>query len=149
MGLENAIYALSQINSVLGGTTGYIQDRQNGVPVASAIGNLGYNIMNGAFRNEMSREILNSSGSYLGYAVNNAAGYGNPVANYQGTIGTMQAALLTTPFNIFGCCCNPMMTSNLYGCGPISGGFFNNRIYGATYPVFGGPSCFAASGYWC
>ncbi len=146
MSLDNAIYALSQVNSLLGSTIGYINDRQNGASAGYALSNMGYNIMNGAFRNEASREILNSSGSYLGYAVNNIAGYGNPVANYQGTLGTIMSAAITSPYGIFGC--NPM--SSIYGCSPFGGGYFNRWFPGGgCCNNFGGPSFFAQRGFFC
>lgn len=149
MSLDSAIYALSNVNAILGSANGYVRDTQNGVSPGAALSNMGFNILNGAIRNEASREILNRSGSYMGYAVNSIAGYGDPVANYQGTVGTMTAAMLTQPFGIFGngCC----RTSSLYGCGPFggySGGYFGGYNMYSPF-LFSGPSCFSRGGYWC
>lgn len=150
MSLSNTIYALSNINAILGSTTGYLNDKQNGVPTGNALSNMGLNIMHGAVRNAASRDIQQSTGSYLGYAVNNIAGYGNPVANYQGTVGTMGALMLSTPFSIFGC--NPFMTSSLYGCGPFGGGYWNTGFFGGgccnNYGFYG-PSMFGMRGFLC
>lgn len=79
MSIDNTIYALSGINNLLGGALGYVKDTQNGMPIGYAMSNAGLNIMNGAIRNEASRDIQQMTGSYLGYAVNNLAGYGNPI----------------------------------------------------------------------
>lgn len=149
MSLDNTIYALSNINNLLGGTLGYVRDTQNGVPAGYAMSNAGLNIMNGAIRNEASRDIYRMTGSYMGYAVNNIAGYGNPVANYQGTVGTMGALMLSMPMNIF----NPCMTSTLYGCGPYGAGYWNSGFFGGgccgNLFMFGGPSMFGCRGFLC
>lgn len=151
MGLDSTIHALSNINAILGSTNGYIRDTQNGIPAGAALSNMGWNIMNGALRNEASREILRHNGSYMGYAVNSIAGYGDPYANYQGTVGTMAAAMMTQPFGIFGGgCCH---TSSLYGCMPFGGymgSYFGGGYYdGYTSPFMFGPSCFGMNGFWC
>lgn len=148
MNLDNAIYALSNINAIMGSSLGYMNDRQNGIPAGYAMSNMGYNIMNGALRNEASRQIHNMTGSYLGYAVNNAAGYGSPEANYAGTMGTIGAAMISSPFGIF----NPYGTSALYGCGPYGGGYWNSGFFGGcgcNSFAFGGPSLFGIRGFWC
>ncbi len=150
MSLDNAIYALSNFNALMGSTMGMVNARNNGVPAGTALMDFGYNIMNGALRNEASREIQRHTGSYLGYAVNSAAGYGNPVSNYYGTVGTMNAAMLSSPFGIFGC--SPFMTSSIYGCGPFGGGFFNPG-FGCGFGRFGFglgmPSFFSPFGFYC
>ena len=145
MGLNDAIYALSNINALMSSTMNYIDARNNGVPANYALSNMGYSIMNGALRNEVSREIQQHTGSYLGYAVNSVAGYGNPVANYNGTMGTIGAAMLSG--GIFGC--SPWMTSSLYGCGPYGGGYWNSGFLGCNNFMFGGPSLFGMRGFWC
>lgn len=151
MSIDNAIYALSNINNLLGGMLGYVSDTKNGASVSCALSNAGLNIMNGAIRNEASHNIQQMTGSYLGYAINNAAGYGNPVANYQGTVGTMGALMLSTPFSIFGC--NPWMTSSLYGCGPFGGGYWNSGFLSGRCNSFGFglgmSSCFSPMGFYC
>lgn len=143
MSLDNAVYAMSNINALLSSTLGYVNAKQNGVPTGYALSDMGYNIMNGALRNAASRDIQQTTGSYLGYAVNSAAGYGNPVANYQGTVGTMGALMLSTP----------LFTSSLYGCGPYgygywNSGFFGNGCYNNAF-MFGGPSMFGCRGFLC
>ena len=97
MSLDNAIYALSNFNALMGSTLGMVDARKNGVPAGDALMGFGFNVMNGALRNEVSREIQQHTGSYLGYAVNNIAGYGNPVSNYNGTVGTIGAAMVSSP----------------------------------------------------
>lgn len=143
MSLDNAVYAMSNINAILGSTLGYMNAKQNGVPVGNALSDMGFNIMNGALRNAASRDIQQTTGSYLGYAVNSAAGYGNPVANYQGTVGTMGAMMLSMP----------LFTSSLYGCGPYGYGYWNHGFFGGgccnNAFMFGGPSMFGCRGFLC
>ena len=120
--------ALSNVNALLGSTAGFATARQNGVPAGEALTDFGFNIMNGVIRNEAAEDIRRRSGSYLGYAVNSLAGYGNPAANYKGTVGLIGASMLTSPFGIFGCGFSPYMTSTIYGCGPFGGGFFGGGL---------------------
>ena len=148
MSLDNAIYALSNFNALMGSTLGMVDARKNGVPAGDALMGFGFNVMNGALRNEVSREIQQHTGSYLGYAVNNIAGYGNPVSNYNGTVGTIGAAMVSSPFGIFGC--NPFMTSTIYGCGPFSGGFFGfNPGFSPFGCGLGMRSFFSPFGFYC
>ncbi len=148
MSLDNAIYALSNFNALMGSTVGLINAKNDGVSTGDALMNFGYNVMNGALRNEASREIQRHTGSYLGYAVNSMAGYGNPVSNYTGTVGTIGAAMVSSPFGIFGC--NPFMTSSIYGCGPFGGGFFGfSPGFGPFGYGLGMPSFFSPCGFYC
>ncbi len=149
MSLDNAIHALSNVNALLGSTAGFATARQNGVPAGEALTDFGFNIMNGVIRNEAAEDIRRRSGSYLGYAVNSLAGYGNPAANYKGTVGLIGASMLTSPFGIFGCGFSPYMTSTIYGCGPFGGGFFGGGC-GCSNPfLFGGPTIFGPRGFLC
>ncbi len=148
MSLDNAIYALSNVNALMGSTLGMVNARNNGVPADAALMDFGFNVMNGALRNEASREIQRHTGSYLGYAVNSIAGYGNPVSNYAGTVGTIGAAMISSPFGIFGC--SPFMTSTIYGCGPFGGGFFGfNPGFSPFGCGLGMPSFFSPFGFYC
>lgn len=149
MGLDNTLYTLSNVNAILGSAVGFADARNNGVPVGDALMDFGFNVMNGAIRNEAARDIRRHTGSYLGYAVNSAAGYGNPVANAQGTMGLIGASMVTSPFGIFGCGFNPYMTSSIYGCGPFGGGFFGGGCGCGPGFMFGGPSFFGVRGFWC
>ena len=92
-----------------------------------------------------------NTGSYLGYAINSAAGYGSSEANAKGTSALIGASLLTSPFGIFGMM-NPYST--LYGCGPYGNGFWNSGFFGRgcgcnTPFMFGGPTMFGMNGFWC
>ncbi|MFQ8625014.1 MAG: hypothetical protein ACLSA2_00255 [Candidatus Gastranaerophilaceae bacterium] len=118
MGLDNAIYALSNVNALMGSTLGYVDAKNRGANTGDALMGFGLNVMNGAIRNEAAKDIRDRTGSYLGYAVNSAAGYGTPEANYRGTMGLIGASMLTSPFGIFGCGYSPyMMPSMIYGGG--------------------------------
>lgn len=148
MGLDNTLYTLSNVNALLGSAVGFADAKKNGASTGDALMDFGFNIMNGAIRNEAARDIRQNTGSYLGYAVNSAAGYGNPVANAKGTMGLIGASMITSPFGIFGCGFNPYMTSTIYGCGPFGGGFFGGCGCGPGF-MFGGPSFFGVRGFLC
>ena len=149
MSIDNAIHALSNFNAVMGSFAGYADARNQGVPASDAMIDFGLNVMNGTIRNAAARDIQQRSGSYLGYAVNSIAGYGNPEANARGTVGLIGASMLTSPFGIFGCGFNPYMTSSIYGCGPFGGGFFGGGCGCGTGFMFGGPTFFGVRGFWC
>ncbi len=148
MGIENAIYALSNVNALMGSTLGMVEAKNNGASTGEALMGFGASVMNGVARNEVSRQIQRHTGSYLGYAVNSMAGYGDPLSNYAGTIGTLGAAMVSQPFGIFGC--SPYMTSTIYGCGPFGGGFYSFtpgfRPFGCGLGV---PSFFGPCGFLC
>ena len=74
MGLDNTLYTLSNINALLGSTVGFTNARNNGVPVGDALMDFGFNVMNGAIRNEAARDIRRHTGSYLGYAFDYSQG---------------------------------------------------------------------------
>lgn len=149
MTINDTIYALSNINAILGSTNGFINDRRNGIDTSDALRNFNYNIMHGAFRNAVSRDIQQHTGSYLGYSLNSIAGYGDPIANYKGSIATMNAAMLSSPFGLF----SPyLMTSSLYGCGPMGRGYFNFGYFGGNCCNsfgLGIPSLFSPIGFYC
>lgn len=168
MSLDNAIYALSNFNAIMGGINGFNRDKQNGVPIADAISNFGFNTAGGLFRNSASKAIAQETGSYLGYAVNNSAGYGTAEANAQGTTATINTAMITSPYGIFGAYNNPYMMSSIYGygpmggywngggffgggCGPMMGGFWGGGCgcnHGSPF-IMTGPTMFAPRGFWC
>ena len=151
MGLDSIIYATSNINAILSSALGYAQDKNNGVNTGNAVANFGMNIANGLVRNSAAKNIQENSGSYLGYAINANAGYGNSEANTKATAGLLGASLLTSPYGIFGMV-NPYST--LYGCGPFGGGFYNSGFFGRSCGcnspfMFAGPTMFGMNGFWC
>ena len=148
MSLDNAIHALSNFNAVMGSFNSMVDAKNNGVPTSDALIDFGFNVSNGVLRNAAARDIHNRSGSYLGYAINSAAGYGNPISNTNATIGLIGASMLTSPFGIFGYGFNPYMTSSIYGCSPFGGGFFGGCGWGPGF-TFGGPSFFGPRGFIC
>ena len=149
MSLDSLIHTLSNINAIGESTANYFAYKNAGVPAGEALANMGYSIMNGAWRNAAAKEIRHNTGSYMGYAINNAAGYGTPEANYVGTYNTMNALMFSEIFSPRHCHDN-IFTSSLYGCGPYGGGYFNGGYFGGGY--FGGcgyPSMFSLRGCWC
>ena len=151
MSLDSILYTTSNINAILGSVVGYTQDKNNGVNTSNAIANFGMNVANGMVRNSAAKNIQENTGSYLGYAINSADGYGSSEANAKGTSALIGASLLTSPFGIFGMM-NPYST--LYGCGPYGNGFWNSGFFGRgcgcnTPFMFGGPTMFGMNGFWC
>ncbi len=74
MSLDSILYTTSNINAILGSVVGYTQDKNNGVNTSNAIANFGMNVANGMVRNSAAKNIQENTGSYLGYAINSAAG---------------------------------------------------------------------------
>ena len=73
MGLDNAIYAISTVNTLLGNALNYNNAVQNGTPRSDALMNLGMNTATGVMRNAVARNIQENTGSYIGYAINSMA----------------------------------------------------------------------------
>lgn len=150
MSIDNLIYNLSNVNAIMGSAFGYVQDKDSGTCTRDAISNFGMNVTNGLFRNYAAKNIQENSGSYLGYAINSAAGYGNAAANVNGTSALLGATLLTSPYGIFGA----MPYSSIYGCGPYGNGFWNGGFFGGgccckSPFMYSGPTMFGINGFWC
>ena len=77
------------------------------------------------------------------------AGYGNPISNYNGTVGTLNAAILTSPFAF--CGFNPyMITSSIYGCNPFNYEFYGTGMSGGYNSCgLGVPSFFSPASFYC
>ena len=123
-GINNAIYALSNINALGQSFLNYRDNLKSGTSYADATLGLGFSIMNAGARNLASREIADSTGSYLGYAVNNTAGYGTPEADAKGTAGTIAAAQLSSPWGLFSMMPSVSYMPMPYMGRPMMGGFF-------------------------
>ena len=120
MGYPETNYILSNINAIIGSAAGAIRDRKNGVDPATAAMNYSTNLMNGIFRNSVAYDMRRVTGSNLGFMVNNLTGYGSEAANNAGTVGLMNASVLSS-----------MM-------GPYAGGWYGGGVFGPS--MFGG--CF-------
>ena len=137
MSLAKLNYTLSNINAVLGSGVSYIYDKQQGDKSGAAEVNLGLNLANGLARNCIAEGIRRDTGSYMGYAVNSLAGYGDATSNAQGMVGLMGASILTNPFayggfcgpSVFGCAYTPVMPMMTYG-GYYGGGFCGGSMFG-------------------
>ena len=134
MSLGKLNYVLSNINAVLGSGVSYIQDKQNGDKSGAAEINFGWNVVNGVARNAVAEGIRRDTGSYLGYAVNGLAGYGDATSNAQGMVGLMGASLLTNPY-MGGGCYGPSLFSGYFTPPPVmpmygGGCFGGGMIYG-------------------
>ena len=134
MSLGKLNYVLSNINAVLGSGVSYIQDKQNGDKSGAAEINFGLNVVNGVARNAVAEGIRRDTGSYLGYAVNGLAGYGDATSNAQGMVGLMGASLLTNPY-MGGGCYGPSLFSGYFTPPPVmpmygGGCFGGGMIYG-------------------
>ena len=155
MSLGKLNYVLSNINAVLGSGVSYIQDKQNGDKSGAAEVNFGLNVLNGVARNAVAEGIRRDTGSYLGYAVNGLAGYGDATSNAEGIIGLMGASLLTNPYMGGGCygpslfsgyfapppAVMPMYGGGCYGGGMYYGGFMGGGTFfdvNRPFGMFGG-----------
>ncbi len=135
MSLGKLNYVLSNVNAVLGSGVSYIKDKQDGDKSGAAEVNFGLNVVNGLARNAVAEGIRRDTGSYLGYAVNGLAGYGDATSNAQGMVGLMGASLLTNPYMGGGC----------YGPSLFSGYFAPMPMY-TPMPMYGG-GCFGGGFY--
>lgn len=163
-------YNLSNINNLLGSTIGAVEDKQNGASTGTSIMNFGLNVLNGAVRNEVALDMRRTTGSNMGFMINNQAGYGSEEANQKGMQGLLQASLfnaMTAPWmNMGGCCCNGggmMAMGGFYGGGATFGGgtFTSPGIIGGVFhgvpmpsslatPYFGsGMSVFSTNRFFC
>ena len=141
MSLSKLNYTLSNINAVLGSTVNYIYDKQQGDKSGSAEVNFGLNVANGLARNQIAEGIRRNTGSYMGYVMNNLAGYGDATANAQGMMGLMGASIMTNPFMFSGGCygptytyCQPMMPAMpMYGGGYYGGGMCGTMFGGGAF----------------
>lgn len=169
MDIPKLNYTLSHINNILGSTIGAVEDKQNGADTGTSIMNFGLNVVNGAVRNEVAYDMRRTTGSNLGFIVNNMAGYGSEEANMKGMNGLLGASLfnaVTTPWMYGGGfwgggCCAPMPMGYGMGCfgggmtytSPgIFGGVFNGVAMPSTLatPYFGsGFSVFSTNRFFC
>lgn len=149
MNLVNFNYTLSHINNLLGSTIGAVEEKQKGADTGTSIMNFGTNVLNGAVRNEVARDMRETYGTNMGFLINNMAGYGSKEANEKGMKGLMEASLfnaMLSPwaqgggFGIFGrgCCAPPppcgcgggmgMFGGMTYASSGIVGGMFNGVV---------------------
>lgn len=147
MSLDNAIYALSNVNTILGNAFNFNKSVQDGTAKSDALLNFGMNTANGIMRNAVARNIQENTGSYIGYTINSMANKG---ASETGTTNAlMLASIMSSPQAMYGL--NPFMTSSIYGCGPYGRGFVGN-YFGGCYSnpfMFAGPSMFGMNSFWC
>lgn len=149
--LSSTINALANFNAVTGSFLNYNEETKKGVSTVDALSNLSWNIAGGLLRNQASKAIADTTGSYLGYAINSNAGYGTAEANEKGTAGTILAAQLSSPWGMFGGI--PYMTSYYGGAMPyampfgiVGGGCHHHRHHCHTSFM---PSFFTMGGIWC
>lgn len=149
MSLGKLNYVLSNVNAVLGSGVNYIYDKQQGDKSGAAEVNFGMNVVNGLARNAVAEGIRRDTGSYLGYAVNSLAGYGDATSNAQGMVGLMGASLLTNPFMGGGCygpsifggyyTPMPMYSMPMMPAMPMYGGYYGGGFCGGSmFGSFGG-----------
>lgn len=141
MNWVNLNYKLSHINNILESSNSALEGKLNGQKAGDILIDFGSNVTNGALRNEIAYDIKRTTGSDLGIAVNNAAGYGSAEANQKGMQGLIGASLFSGLFNnswFGGGCCAPMFPP-MGGC--FGGGYMGGFMSGPTYinsGIFGG-----------
>lgn len=173
MDIPKLNYTLSQVNNILGSTIGAVEEKQSGADTGTSIMNFGLNVLNGAVRNEVAYDMRKTTGSNLGFLINNMAGYGSEESNIKGMNGLLGASVfnaVTSPWawggGFFGggCCAPPPPMGGCCGifgggfAGPtfaspgILGGMFNGVAMPSTLatPYFGsGFSVFSTNRFFC
>lgn len=149
MGLDNAIYAMSTVNTLLNNALNYKDAVQNGASKTDALLNFGKNTATGILQNSIARNIQERTGSYIGYALTSTANKtGDTTA---ATNALMLASIMSSPQMMYGV--NPFMTSSIYGGIPYGRGFVGGYFGGGcccNNPfTFAGPSMFGMNGFWC
>lgn len=147
MSLDNAIYAMSTVNTIMDNVLNLNKSVKDGTPKSDALLNFGMNTANGIMRNAVARSIQQNTGSYIGYTINSMAN--NGTSGTAATNALMLASIMSSPQTMYGY--NPFMTSSIYGCGAYGRGFVGNYFGGCcSNPfMFAGPSMFGMNGCWC
>lgn len=91
MSLSRTNFILSNVNALLGSTATALEAKNKGANPSDIAVDFGLNVMNGAVRNEIAYDMRKTTGSNLGFLINNMAGYGNEAANSKGMMGLMGA----------------------------------------------------------
>lgn len=133
----NLNYKLSHINNLLDCTNTALEGVHKKQSASDILIDFGSNLTGGALRNEIAYDIKHSTGSNLGIAINDAAGYGSRQANQKGMQDLMGASLFTGMFGGMGCC------NGMYGGFPMTGGCYP---MGGGYPMFGGGMTYTSPG---
>lgn len=132
----NLNYKLSHINNILECSNSALEGVQKKQKASDILIDFGQNLTNGALRNEIAYDIKYTTGSDLGIAINDNAGYGSAAANQKGMQGLMQASLFT---GLFGrSCCSG---GGFYGMSPMMGGCYNGGFIGGG-PTYTSPGIF-------
>ena len=119
MGFADTMNILSNINCVLSSGVSFLEQKKQGVDTTTATCSLFNNIGNGVARNAIAYDMA-KCGNPLGFNVNMAYGYGNPVANTCGTMAMLSVA-------------SPWMFFNSPFCGFPSYGFGMGMPFGGMY----------------
>lgn len=141
MNWVNFNYKLSNINNLLESSNSALEGKLNGQKASDILIDFGMNVTNGALRNEIAYDIKRTTGSDLGIAINDAAGYGSAAANQKGMQGLMGASLFNGLFgrSWFGGCGGgyPVM-----GGGCCNNGFMGGYMGSMMGPTFTSPGIF-------
>lgn len=120
-------YNMSNINNLLGSTNSALEGAAQKQKASDILIDFGKNIMSGALRNEIAYDMKRATGSDLGIAINDVAGYGTKEANQKGMQGLMGASVFNGMLG-GGCCGGYMGGYPMMGMGGCMGG----------YPMMGG-----------
>lgn len=134
MSLAKTNFILSNVNALLGSTAGALDDKKKGVDAGTTAVNFGLNVANGAVRNQIAYDMRKTTGSNMGFLINNMAGYGNDKANAKGMMGLMGASIMTSmlrPWGFGGGCCGGGFGG--FGGGYYGGGFCGGSVFGGGY----------------
>lgn len=128
MNWVNFNYKLSNINNLLECTNTALEGVNNKQHASDILIDFGSNLTGGALRNEIAYDIKRTTGSDLGIAINDSAGYGSSAANKKGMQGLMGASLFTGLFNRSSCC-----GGGMFGGFPMMGMTGGYSMYGGSY----------------
>ena len=135
MSFANTMNILSNINCFLGSGVSYLEQRKQGVDPSIATCSLFNNIGNGVVRNAIAYDMA-KCGNPMGFNVNMAFGYGNPVANTYGTMAMLSVASPWMFFNSPYCGMTPCYGGGMFGMGMPYGGFNMGFGYGISPGFF-------------
>lgn len=132
-------YNLSNVNNILSSTNTALDGITKKQSASDILIDFGKNIISGALRNDIAYDMKRTTGSDLGIAINDMAGYGTAAANQKGMQGLMGASVFSRGMYGGGCCMGgypmmgmsyPMMGGMTYTSPGVLGGIFN----GTTMP---------------
>lgn len=145
----NLNYKLSSINNALECFNSALDGASKKQKASDILIDFGSNLINGQARNEIAYDIKRTTGSDLGIAVNDNAGYGSAEKNQKGMQDLMQASVFSGMYG-FGCGCGGMGIFGGYPTMGCMGGmnYSNPGILGGVLNGYQMPSMRVSTPLW-